>query len=163
MSLTRKEIRHRIVEALQVLQGVKIYSGRFQPTDCSEVPFIRVCTLNEESELLYDDSFRRTLTLTVLIYQDGAEELDDDLDDLSEKVEQILLANPLRGEIQQIQLKSMRLDASSSANRELGCTELTFEILYDWYLTINPTTLCAVSGQIETEGLSMEFEEKLNE
>ncbi len=57
----------------------------------------------------------------------------------------------------------MRLDATSAANRELGCTELTFEILYDWYLTIVPTKLCAVSGQIDVPGLSMEFEEKLNE
>lgn len=60
-------------------------------------------------------------------------------------------------------MKSMRLDATSAANRELGCTELTFEILYDWYLTIVPTKLCAVSGQIDVPGLSMEFEEKLNE
>lgn len=163
MSLTRKAIRNRIAEALRSLQGVEIYSGRFQPTDSAKLPFIRVCTLNEEAELVYDDSFRRSLTLSVLIYQDKDENLDDDLDDLSEKVEQILLANPLKNEIQQINLESMRLDASSAANRELGCTELTFEILYDWYLTIVPTKLCAVSGQIDVPGLSMEFEEKLNE
>ncbi len=96
MSLTRKAIRNRIAEALRSLQGVEIYSGRFKPTDSAKLPFIRVCTLNEEAELVYDDSFRRSLTLSVLIYQGKDENLDDDLDDLSEKVEQILLANPLK-------------------------------------------------------------------
>ena len=163
MSLTRKVIRENFAKALSQIEGVKVYSGRFQPTDASELPFVRICSLNESGSLALDDSFRRTLDLSILIYQTGDEHLDDDLDDLSEKVEQIVLANPMRGEIQQVDFESMRLDASSLANLEVGVTELMFKVTYDWHLNIDPTPLCAISGEIAASGTEIQFEEKLNE
>lgn len=148
--MLRRQIRESITEALKAKLQIPVYSGKFQPVDESAAPFVRVFAQAEECEIYLDDSFRRTLNLEVLIYASGEENLDDTLDDVSEKVEQCLLSNPLRGQVQSIDLKTMRMDTTTHANREFGVIELIFEVVYDWLLDLNPTPIESIDGVFES-------------
>ena len=152
MSHTRKLLRDEIKRRLDTHTGLaNVYTGRFQPTHTSKMPFATVETGNEGSQR-HIDQWRemRTVQVFVRLYAAADEHMDDVLDALCLTAENLLFGDQTMGGIVEVfEYKGAELDATSAARVEDGVLTLEYECKYLWTPPDPPDALGNVYVQID--------------
>ena len=142
MSLKRKSIREAVVSLLQadatltaLVPSAQIYESRVETIWNTKLPAIAVYTKNESVEGFsqYDRIVNRTLELAIEIVVDGTANLDDDLDEISDAIENILLdsANLVQSnKWQRIGMLGFETTFAQEGSKQIGAGRMEFEIEY---------------------------------
>lgn len=145
MAHKRKQIREAIVALLKadapltaLVGASQIYESRVETIWKTSLPAIAVYTRNETSEDFsqYDRILDRTLELAIEIVVDGtsdAANIDDQLDDISEAIENILLnsANLVNSDKwQDIAYTGFEATFLGEGAKQVGAGRMEFEIKY---------------------------------
>lgn len=135
MSTGRKLAREDLVARLS--SGIPEVSGRVfnsRPQALGEIELPAVCVYSKSENVRTVNScpamHDRGLQVYVEVMVRGSETLDNDLDDLCEKVEQELLQSSKQTLFSKIELVSIDMGFSDQGRKPIGAARLTFEIGY---------------------------------
>lgn len=133
---TRKQIT-KAVEALlkaslPTVEG-RVYRSRVRHIQSTRLPAIGVYGLKEDldDEGTSPPRYTRDLTLSVEVVANG-EAMDDTLNDLSDAVEDALLADPtLGGLVQDLGLRKVELSLAEKGDELVGCARVDAGVWYE--------------------------------
>jgi len=126
----RKDIRATVKAALAADTQFDAYTVRSawaQPDDDSEYPIIGVATPRETKGLSDHSSSERVTNLTVAAIMRGGDDIEDQLDDLSGVLEQLVIDAVGTQEIE-CDLRETDINLDGSAGGRLGMLTMTFAV-----------------------------------
>jgi hypothetical protein len=135
MSHQRQTIREALVTMLSgnTDAGTEVYANRAAIIWREELPLIQIFTRNETATRRSINSQQsiRTLTLSVEVFAEANDNLDDTLDTISKQIEDIIAANPsLSGTANGSLLTDTEINLDSVGEKLVGKLTLTFETKY---------------------------------
>jgi len=136
MAHARKQIRDNIVTTLTGLTttGSNVYRTRIYPLVDSKLPGLAIYTDTEEIEVQTINPPRtqvRTLTVTVDAFVKGVSNFDNDLDTISEEVEEALAADITRGGLaKDTRIVSFDADFSGEGDQPVAIGKIGVAIQY---------------------------------
>ena len=122
-SIARAAVRAAL-EGSGDLTGVTVFRSWQQAMSSDALPAIGVITPRETSDGLTGDEMSRTMTLVVAYRDEGGDDLEDSLDDVSAVIEPLVL-NVLSGS-ELYGLDSTDIEISGEGERPTGLLTLTF-------------------------------------
>lgn len=100
MTHKRQRIREAVVAILEAIpewQG-RVFPNRTRPTEAAELPVALVYSLNEDTDVVtMGGTLQRSLTLSIEIRASASGAIDNVLDDLAQKAEKAIAADPRLG------------------------------------------------------------------
>lgn len=144
MSSKRTQIREDVVERLKgAIAEVsnRVFSSRAEALGTLEVPCICVYTRDEGVETLNSNPTiqNRSLGLAIEILVKGTEAIDDELDDLAQKVETELLKAslqaPASGLYSSVALQRTDMGFVDQGRQPVGCARMVFDFKYETIFT----------------------------
>ena len=136
MAHVRKQIRDNVVTALTGLAttGSNVFRSRVYPMETSKLPGLAIYTDSEEIAPQTINPPRtqlRTLTVTVDCYVKGVSNFDNDLDTISEEVEEALTADLTRGGLaKDTRVSSFQADFSGEGEQPIATGKISIEVDY---------------------------------
>lgn len=136
MAHVRKQIRDNVVTALTGLTttGSNVFRSRVYPIETSKLPGLAIYTDSEDIEAQTVNPPRtqfRTLTVTVDCYVKGVSNFDNDLDTISEEVEEALAADITRGGLaKDTRVSSFQADFSGEGEQPIATGKISIEVDY---------------------------------
>ena len=136
MAHVRKQIRDNIVTTLTGLTttGSNVFRTRVYPFESSKLPGLAIYTDNEEIEVQTITAPRtqiRLLTVTVDCYVRGVSNFDNDLDTISEEVEEALATDLTRGGLaKDTRVAGFEADFSGDGDQPIANGKISIEVEY---------------------------------
>ena len=136
MAHVRKQIRDNVVTALTGLTttGSNVFRSRVYPMETSKLPGLAIYTDSEEiapQTISPPRTQLRTLTVTVDCYVKGVSNFDNDLDTISEEVEEALAADLTRGGLaKDTRVASFQADFSGEGEQPIATGKISIEVDY---------------------------------
>jgi hypothetical protein len=136
MAHVRKQIRDNIVTTLTGLTttGSRVYRSRVYPVADNKLPGILIYTDSEEVETATINPPRtqlRTLTVRIEAFVKGVSNFDDDIDTITEEVEEALAADLTRGGLaKDTRITDFSVEFSGDGDQPVGVGQISVEVDY---------------------------------
>lgn len=136
MAHVRKQIRDEVVSTLTGLAttGSNVFRSRVYPLGDSKLPGLAIYTDTEEiapQTISPPRTQLRTLTITVDCYVKGVSNFDNDLDTISEEIEEALAADLTRGGLaKDTRITSFQADFSGEGDQPVATAKISIEVDY---------------------------------
>lgn len=136
MAHVRKQIRDNIVTTITGLAttGSNVYRTRVYPLADAKLPGLAVFTDSEEIEpstITPPRTQMRTLTVRIEAFVKGVSNFDDQLDTISEEVEEALAADITRGGLaQDTRITGFEADFSGEGDQPVGVGRISVSVDY---------------------------------
>jgi len=136
MAHVRKQIRDNIVTTITGLEttGSNVYRTRVYPLADAKLPGLAIFTDSEEIEpstITPPRTQMRTLTVRIEAFVKGVSNFDDQLDTISEEVEEALAADITRGGLaQDTRITGFEADFSGEGDQPVGVGRISVSVDY---------------------------------
>jgi hypothetical protein len=136
MAHVRKQIRDNIVTTITGLAttGSNVYRTRVYPLADAKLPGLAVFTDSEEIEpstITPPRTHMRTLTVRIEAFVKGVSNFDDQIDTISEEVEEALAADITRGGLaQDTRITGFEADFSGEGDQPVGVGRISVSVDY---------------------------------
>jgi hypothetical protein len=136
MAHVRKQIRDNIVTTITGLAttGSNVYRTRVYPLADAKLPGLAIFTDSEEIEpstITPPRTQMRTLTVRIEAFVKGVSNFDDQLDTISEEVEEALAADITRGGLaQDTRITGFEADFSGEGDQPVGVGRISVSVDY---------------------------------
>lgn len=132
---TRAEIRKRVVETLRDRTDVadRVFSNRARQLWPEELPAIMVYTRTESASEFGSAprTLKREIRLAVEVVAKADEDLDDELDRISEQVEALIGSDDtLGGTVADVVIQDLEMSLSGQGETVFGSSVMTFRVTY---------------------------------
>lgn len=136
MALERKELRHAVVAALgaaTIVAPGSLYSHRVRPVAETSLPALSVYSGDDtpDKRSRMPRTYRITHKLQVLIMAQALDDVADVLDDLAEKVLEVMgFWRVIRPGLEKLDWKSLSTEIEDEGDQEIAYMTLTFEAVW---------------------------------
>lgn len=136
MTHARQQIRERIASNVGALTttGSRVFQSRVYNLEQSSLPALLIYSKSETDErdtFQTMDGLTRNLAVVIEGYANGASNLDDTLDTISEEVEIAVAADPTcNGLAKDCSLEATDIDFDGEGDSPVGVVRMTWAVLY---------------------------------